>query len=76
MDKNAVQKVMPVNPNPEVKAEDFLGFQSGYVQWAIRKFPKMGSKLPWRLVQNYLIDLVMLRMGKLDGGKLQYIKRR
>jgi monooxygenase len=36
----------------------------------------MGNKLPWRLVQNYLIDLVMFRMGKLDDGKLQYSKRR
>jgi monooxygenase len=76
MDKKAVQKVVPVNSDPEVKAEDFLDFQSGYVQRAIGKFPKMGNKLPWRLVQNYLIDLVMFRMGKLDDGKLQYSKRR
>jgi monooxygenase len=76
MDKKAVQKVVPVISDPEVKAEDFLDFQSGYVQRAIGKFPKMGNKLPWRLVQNYLIDLVMFRMGKLDDGKLQYSKRR
>jgi monooxygenase len=76
MDKNAVQKVVPVNSDPEVKSEDFLEFQSGYVQRAIGKFPKMGNKLPWRLVQNYLIDLVMFRMGKLDDGKLQYSKKR
>jgi monooxygenase len=75
MDKNDVQKVVPVNSDPEVKPEDFLDFKSGYVQRAIGKFPKMGNKLPWRLVQNYPIDLVLLRYGKLDDGKLQYSKK-
>ncbi|MDB4470934.1 NAD(P)/FAD-dependent oxidoreductase [Deltaproteobacteria bacterium] len=76
MDKTGVQQVVPVNDDPSVFAEDFLDFQSGYVQRAVSKFPKMGNKLPWRLLQNYGIDLMMLRYGKIADGTLQYSARR
>jgi cation diffusion facilitator CzcD-associated flavoprotein CzcO len=72
MDKNKVQQVMPVNTNPDVKPGDFLDFQSGYVQRSIDKFPKIGNKLPWKLTQNYPIDLAMLRFGKIDDGILTF----
>ncbi|MBT4518588.1 MAG: NAD(P)/FAD-dependent oxidoreductase [Halieaceae bacterium] len=76
MDKTGMQKVVPVNSDPEIHAQDFLDFQSGYVQRAIGKFPKMGNKLPWRLLQNYGLDLMMLRFGRLNDGKLRYSSRR
>lgn len=76
MDKLDVQKVMPVNNDPEIVAEDFLDFQSGYIQRSIHKFPKMGNKYPWRLVQNYPVDMAMLRYGKIEDGVLQYSRKR
>jgi cation diffusion facilitator CzcD-associated flavoprotein CzcO len=74
MDEKGTQKVMPVNSDPSVEPGSFLDFNSGYVQRAIDRFPKMGNKLPWKLVQNYPIDLAMLRYGKLDDGKLKFEK--
>jgi len=74
MDSKNAQKAMPVNFDSEVFPGDFLSFQSGYVQRAIKAFPKMGNKLPWKLVQNYPIDLAMLRYGKMEDGKLQFFK--
>ena len=35
-----------------------LDFSSGYVQRSIAKMPKQGSKRPWRLYQNYALDIV------------------
>jgi len=74
MDEKGTPKVMPVNTDPSVHAGSFLDFQSGYVQRAIDRFPKMGNKLPWKLVQNYPIDLAMLRYGKMEDGKLHFFK--
>ena len=34
--------------------------------------PKQGSKQPWRLYQNYLRDLLMLRFGRIDDGVLVF----
>ena len=31
-----------------------------------------GSKRPWRLYQNYALDIVSLRFGKIDDGAMQY----
>jgi len=46
----------------------FLDFSSGYVTRAMAKFPKQGSKTPWRVHQNYARDLLALRYGSVDDG--------
>ncbi|MBI1321537.1 MAG: SidA/IucD/PvdA family monooxygenase [Candidatus Hydrogenedens sp.] len=72
MDKTGTRCVMPVNTDPEIQHADFLDFQSGYIQRGLHRFPKMGSKSPWRLKQLYPYDLLMLRFSKLDDGILQF----
>lgn len=68
MRKRGLRQVTPRVTDPEVVAEDFLEFTSGYVQRAIDRFPKQGSKKPWKLHQNYLKDLVALKYGSVDEG--------
>jgi hypothetical protein len=34
--------------------------------------PKQGVKKPWRLHQNYLLDLLALRFGRLEDGTLGF----
>jgi hypothetical protein len=36
------------------------------------KFPKQGTKPPWKLHQNYALDLMSLRYAKLDDGVLRF----
>jgi hypothetical protein len=33
--------------------------------------PRQGATRPWRLYQNYLLDLLTLRFGRLDDGTLE-----
>ena len=54
-----------------VRPLPFLDFSSGYVQRSLAMLPKQGDRKPWRLYQNYLLDLLMLRYGRLDDGTLQ-----
>ena len=72
MEKNGYDTVKPINTDSSIKKSPFLSFQSGYVQRSIHKFPKMGSKLPWKLYQSYPVDMAMLRFGKLEDGKLRF----
>jgi monooxygenase len=46
----------------------FLTFSSGYVTRAMEKFPKQGSRKPWKLYQNYAKDLLTLKFGSVDDG--------
>ena len=71
MDRHGVQAATPVR-DPAVAARPFLDFSSGYVQRAAPLLPSQGTKSPWRLYQNYLLDLITLRYGRIDDGRLQF----
>jgi cation diffusion facilitator CzcD-associated flavoprotein CzcO len=62
----------PRNKDPSVATLPFIDFNSGYVLRAIDKFPKQGSKAPWRLYQNYLLDLLSLRHGAVEDGAMEF----
>ena len=55
-----------------IERQPWLDFSSGYVQRAMASFPKQGSKAPWRLHQNYAMDLMSLRYAKLADGVLEF----
>ena len=38
----------------------------------MEKFPKQGSKAPWKLHQNYALDLMSLKYAKLEDGTLAF----
>ena len=56
-------------------AEPWLDFSSGYVQRTIDKFPKQGAKKPWKLHQNYALDIMALRYGAVDDGVMEFSNR-
>jgi monooxygenase len=72
MDRHNYRQCMPHNGDPTIEPIPSLDFSSGYVQRSIAKMPKQGSKRPWRLYQNYALDIVSLRLGKVDDGVMQY----
>jgi monooxygenase len=72
MEEHGHRQCTPRNRDPSVTDEPFIDFTSGYVLRAIDKFPRQGSRPPWRLYQNYARDIVMLRFGKLEDGVLEF----
>lgn len=58
--------------DPTVERVPVVDFNSGYIQRAINTLPSQGSKTPWRLHQNYVKDLKMLRYGKLDDEAIEF----
>jgi monooxygenase len=72
MDAGGFAQCTPVNHDPSVIAQPFIDFSSGYVLRSIDKFPKQGSKAPWRLYQNYARDILSLRLGSLDDGAMEF----
>jgi len=62
---------------PRVNDQDFsvepvIDFNSGYVLRALDTLPRQGSKTPWRLHQNYMKDLSMMRYGRLEDGAVEF----
>jgi monooxygenase len=48
---------------------------SGYVQRAGDVLPRQGSHRPWRMSNNYLTDLPVMRFGRIDDGSLVFARR-
>ena len=68
MDKNGFQQCVPRNDDPSITELPLIDFSSGYVQRSIGKFPKQGSKRPWKLYQNYALDIVTLKFGSVNDA--------
>jgi monooxygenase len=60
--------------DPSVQELPWLDFSSGYVQRALDVLPKQGATKPWKLYQNYALDMVTLRFGKVDDGTMKFEK--
>ncbi|ODP37305.1 FAD-containing monooxygenase EthA [Sphingomonas turrisvirgatae] len=66
MKKRGMRQATP-RLSPGVEPQPFLEFTSGYVQRGMAKFPKQGSRKPWRAHQNYALDLMALKYGSVDA---------
>ena len=75
MQKHSLDKAIPA-PDSSVMPRAFLDFTSGYVQRAAKQLPKQGDKKPWRLYQNYLLDLLTIRYSRIDDGALRLSRQR
>ncbi len=58
--------------DPAVGELPFNDFSSSYIVRAIDRFPKQGAKAPWRLYQNYALDIASLKLGALEDGTLEF----
>lgn len=74
MDRHGYVSCMPKNFNPTMATEPALSFTSSYVQRVLKHLPRQGRQRPWRLYQNYLLDLMMLRLGSLDDGNMEFFR--
>jgi len=64
----------PRRRDPSITEEPLLTFTSGYIQRAMDTLPHQGSRRPWRLYQNYALDLLSLRFGRLEDGTMEFAR--
>ena len=74
MDRKGYRYCMPHNSDPTLQAEPWVSFSSGYIQRALKHQPKQGSKRPWKLYQNYVLDLLSLRFGSLRDRAMTFVR--
>ena len=72
MEEHGYRQCTPRRRDPSITEEPWIDFSSGYVERAIDQFPKQGSKAPWKLHQNYALDIMSLRFGAIEDDALQF----
>jgi len=71
MDAHGYRRSVP-EVDPAVTEQPLLDFTSGYVQRSLDRFPKQGTKEPWKLRQNYVLDIRTIRRGAIDDGAMRF----
>jgi cation diffusion facilitator CzcD-associated flavoprotein CzcO len=72
MDAIGVRQCTPRIRDASMPTIPFLDFSSGYIQRSMDRFPQQGARMPWKLHQNYVRDLMALRFGKVDDGAMEF----
>ena len=72
MRKNNLKVVTPIVKDKNIQEEPLLDFNSGYVVRALDQLPKQGSKKPWKVFQNYFLDLISFKYSSLNDKALEY----
>jgi monooxygenase len=66
----------PRQRDPSITEAPAVNLTSGYIQRAAAILPKQGSKRPWRLYQNYALDMATLKFGALKDGTMEFGRRK
>ena len=62
----------PADHDPELAREPLLNLTSGYVRRSVQDFPSQGSRRPWRVHQNYALDMLDFKLGGVDDGVMRF----
>ena len=74
LDRRGADWCVPQPPGPAVREQPALNLTSGYIRRGDHLLPRQGDRKPWRLNQNYALDLVALRFGAVEDGVLAFGK--
>ncbi|MFC4821697.1 flavin-containing monooxygenase [Dokdonella ginsengisoli] len=73
MDRHGHAQVVPRTEAASLEPSlPLLNFTSGYVLRSLAQFPQQGARAPWRLRQNYLLDLFGLKFGPVAHSALRF----
>jgi monooxygenase len=74
MDRRGYVVCTPRNHDPELTPVPFADLTSGYVLRAIDRFPKQGSRDPWRREPHHVRSVRALRHAPLDDPALEFAR--
>ena len=72
MKENYYAVCVPQFDYENLKSEPLVNFKAGYILRATGILPKQGSKPPWRVYQNYIKDIFLLKYADVKDKYLIY----
>ncbi|HEY2319391.1 MAG TPA: NAD(P)/FAD-dependent oxidoreductase [Solirubrobacteraceae bacterium] len=72
MRRHGFASCTPADEDPELIREPLINLSSGYVLRSVQDFPTQGSKRPWRVHQNYALDVLDFKLGGVDDGVMRF----
>ena len=72
MDRHGYRTCKPVCDPASLEARPLLDLTSGYVTRATANLPKQAAKRPWLVRQNYILDLLGMKLSRMEDGILSF----
>jgi cation diffusion facilitator CzcD-associated flavoprotein CzcO len=72
MDSRGYAYCCPRVNDPSLEAESILALSAGYIERGRHKFPKEATTAPWRLHQNYALDVMALRYASVNDDVMEF----
>jgi monooxygenase len=72
MRSSGMRQCTPVNADDSIVPLPFLDLTSGYIQRAVDRLPKRGSRFPWQVHQSYFHDYRVMKMGSISDKALVF----
>ncbi|MEJ5944195.1 NAD(P)/FAD-dependent oxidoreductase [Pseudokineococcus basanitobsidens] len=74
MRRRGAAAVVPQAPAGTESTRPVIDLAAGYVRRGLARLPRQAARSPWRVHQNYLADVVMLRLDRRHRG-LRFVRR-
>ena len=74
MDARGYDTCTPHRRDSSVVEKPAINFTSGYFERGRDALPRQGSKKPWKLHQNYALDMLELRFARIDDGSIVFTR--
>lgn len=72
VDRHAYRSVTPRVVERDLAPTRLMNLDSGYINRSADELPSQGDRAPWRMYQNYVLDYKMLRVDRVDDGRLAF----
>lgn len=72
MQENNYHQCCPRESSGEINTKPMMTLKSGYVERAAGSFPNEGSKAPWKMYQNYILDKLTFKLASLKDGTMEF----
>jgi cation diffusion facilitator CzcD-associated flavoprotein CzcO len=72
MDRRGYRTCKPICDPASLVERPLLNLNSGYVMRASADLPKQGGKKPWVIRQNYILDMLTMKLSLMEDGILTF----
>ena len=72
MDRHGYRTCRPACDTASLEPKPLLSLTSGYVMRAAADLPKSATSAPWLIKQNYIRDMLTMKLSRIEDGILQF----
>lgn len=72
MDRRGYSTCRPICDPARLESKPLLDLTSGYVLRAAPGLPKQADQKPWLIRQNYILDMLTMKLGRIEDGILRF----